>query len=434
MRISPRNSGIFVVSLLMGTIYAVLIGLLTGPLRTALIAWPISVGLFWFIFWRFNVLRFVGFIVMLPVSVLGFEIFWSASNPGMQADKYLALDRSHYIPGLRVRNPQTNETDHALAGSASREILIGSDGFRADPNTGQGNPDRCQFVLIGDSMIYGTGLPYPFTLGPVLAGMGVRVCVFGVTGNSPVDYLATLKYVAARIDPEAYVAFYLYAYNDFVSLNKYFTRGFLTLSDEFQTLFRWADYFDNWRKATYTHSLLRVKQVHQHASLSQYDVGKGEPIRILYSHDPATYVQPKPLNERHRVALRFFLKNLANVVRGRYWHIFIIIHPDDAEIYANLARRSRVFVDLDPRRADGLRMCREFSFDCEDMSRYLYERLMAEGKNPYLDDDRHFSAFGTRIVAEHFLALTRQAGEEDRGSFESPIRRIQSRITTEEWE
>jgi hypothetical protein len=71
------------------------------------------------------------------------------------------------------------------------------------------------------------------TLGPVLAGMGVSACVFGVTGNSPIDYLATARYVADRIDPGAYVAFYLYAYNDFVNLNRYLNRGLLSLSNRF---------------------------------------------------------------------------------------------------------------------------------------------------------------------------------------------------------
>jgi hypothetical protein len=54
-------------------------------------------------------------------------------------------------------------------------------------------------------------------------------------------------------------------------------------------------------------------------------------------------------------------------------------------------------------------MCKEFPFQCENISRYIYERSFAVGKNPYLDHDRHFSSFGTRIVAEHFVALTQHA-------------------------
>jgi hypothetical protein len=47
------------------------------------------------------------------------------------------------------------------------------------------------------------------TQGPARKGTGVDACVFGVTGNSPIDYLATLRYVAHRIEPGAHVAFYL---------------------------------------------------------------------------------------------------------------------------------------------------------------------------------------------------------------------------------
>ena len=79
------------------------------------------------------------------------------------------------------------------------------------------------------------------------------------------------------------------------------------------------------------------------------------------------------------------------------------------EIYANFARRSPVFVDLDPRRGEALKICKEFSFHFEDISRYIYERSVTPGKNPYFEHDRHFSPLGTRIVAEHFVALTKRA-------------------------
>jgi hypothetical protein len=99
------------------------------------------------------------------------------------------------------------------------------------------------------------------------------------------------------------------------------------------------------------------------------------------------------------------LGRLNEFIKDRPWRVSILIHPDHAEVYANFAQRSSVFVDLDPRRAEGLKMCEEFSFQCEDISRYIYERAMAAGKNPYLEHDRHFSAFGIRIIAEHFVAL-----------------------------
>ena len=385
-----------------------LVGLISKRLTAPLFAWPILIGLCAFFLSKFKLLRYTGFIAVLPVSILAFEILWSSVHPGTNAERHKTFDRSHYTPGFRVTNPQVKKTDPDAFGWGLNEILVGRDGFRADPNTGEGNPERCRFVLIGDSMIYGSGLRDPVTVGPVLTSMGIRACVFGVTGNSPVDYLATLKYVAARIDPGAYVAFYLYAYNDFVSLNKYFSRGFLALSNWAPGLFEWADYFNNWRQATFVFSLIRTKQERSPRTLWQYDVGKKEPIKLLYPRDPAEYVPPRPLNKRQRAALDFFFKRLADMSQGRSWRVVIVIHPDDSEIYANFARRSPTFVDLDLRRADGLKMCQEYSFVCEDLSQYLYERSFAEGKNPYFVDDRHFSVFGTRVVAEHFSALTKR--------------------------
>ncbi|HEY7221647.1 MAG TPA: hypothetical protein VH985_24960, partial [Candidatus Binatia bacterium] len=193
-------------SLIMGTLYAGLVGLIARSLAGTFISWPIWIGLFWFAFSQFNVLRFAGFIAVLPLSLHLFEIVRSVRHPGMNADMVRSFDRAHYTLGYRVKNPKFNDRVNG-----PKEILIGKDGFRADPDTGRGNPERCQFVLIGDSMIYGTGLAYPFTFGPVLAAMGLRACVFGVTGNTPIDYLATLKYVADRIDPGASVAVYVYA-------------------------------------------------------------------------------------------------------------------------------------------------------------------------------------------------------------------------------
>jgi hypothetical protein len=374
MWISPKGLGVFVLSFIMGSLYAGFVGLISGSLMGPLISWPIWIGLFLLAFAKFNLLRFTGFIAVLPVSLLGFEVARSLRSPGMYADIYRSLDRSHYTPGLRATNPKLNER-----GDAPQEILIGRDGFRADPQTGRGNPERCRFVLIGDSMIYGSGLAYPFTFGPVLAGVGLPTCVFGVTGNSPVDYLSTLKYVANRIEPGARVAFYLYAYNDFVSLNQLV----LSNSNSFHTLFEWAFYFDAWRQATWTYSLFhRPKQ--NTPRLYQYEIAKGQLIRIIYNRDPKEYKAPKTLNQRQRTALSFFLDRLNEFVKGRPWRVSIIIHPDDAEIYANFARLSPVFVDLDPRRAEVLKICKDYSFQCEDISRYIYERSFAAGKNPYL--------------------------------------------------
>jgi hypothetical protein len=388
----------------MGTLYAGLMGLIFRSQAGPVFSWPVWISLFWLAFHKFDLLRFSGFIAVLPVSLLAFEIVRSVRYPGASADRHKSLDRSHYTPGLEAKNPQLSDQSNG-----PQQILIGRDGFRADPETGRGNPERCRFVLIGDSMIYGTGLAYSLTLGPVLADMGLTACVFGVTGNSPLDYLATLKYVAARIEPGAHVAIYLYAYNDFVSLHRFFERGVLTASISFNKLLDWAFYFDRWRHATWTYSLFRGGPPATPTSPPQHQIVKEQPIKTLDSRDWPPYVTPKPLNRRHRLALSVFLSRLNEFVKGRPWRVSVLIHPDDSEIYANFARLSPVFVDMDPRRAEGLKMCQEFPFQCEDISRYIYERSFAVKKNPYLEHDRHFSPFGTRIVAEHFVALTKRA-------------------------
>ncbi|HSF56919.1 MAG TPA: hypothetical protein VLD83_02510, partial [Candidatus Binatia bacterium] len=171
-------------------------------------------------------------------------------------------------------------------------------------------------------------------------------------------------------------------------------------------------YFDRWRQATWTYSLFRQRRAVPPPSPPQQQIAqivKEEPIKPLDSRDASPYVTPKPLNRRHRFAFNFFLGRLNEFVRDRSWRVFILIHPDHLEIHANFAQRSSVFVDLDPRRGKALSMCEEFSFHCEDISRYIYERSAAAGKNPYFEHDRHFSAFGTRIVADHFVALTQRA-------------------------
>ena len=135
MRISLRAIGIFLLCFITGTLYAMVVGLFGGPLRAALYAWPVWIGLFWFVFWKFNLLRYVGFIWVLPLSLLGFELLWTSSHPGMVADKRTSLDRSHYIAG-RVKNPQNANSHPDMYGAGLQEILIGQDGFRADPQTG----------------------------------------------------------------------------------------------------------------------------------------------------------------------------------------------------------------------------------------------------------------------------------------------------------
>jgi hypothetical protein len=100
---------------------------------------------------------------------------------------------------------------------------------------------------------------------------------------------------------------------------------------------------------------------------------------------------------------------VGEIARGRDWRIAMVIYPDYTEVYANLARGARVLEDLDPRRGEGLEMCKATGFTCQDISRFIYEKTVAEGKNPYFTDDRHFSRFGTRTVAENFAALAKRA-------------------------
>ena len=97
MRIPLRGIGLFLVSLITGTLYAVVVGLFSGSLRGPLYAWPIWIGLFWLVFWKFKLLRYAGFIWVLPLALVGFEILWSTSHPGIVANKYTTYDRSHYL-------------------------------------------------------------------------------------------------------------------------------------------------------------------------------------------------------------------------------------------------------------------------------------------------------------------------------------------------
>jgi hypothetical protein len=173
-------------------------------------------------------------------------------------------------------------------------------------------------------------------------------------------------------------------------------------------LFQALAYFDNWRQTTFTHAYFRSERIERAAVLWEYDFGKNEPIRLLSPENPADYAPPRPLNGRQRAALEIFFKDLAELARSRSWRVSIVIHPDYTEIFANLARKPPAFKDLDPRRAGAMEMCREYSFVCEDVSGYFHERAIAEGKSPYFPDDRHFSAFGTRLVAEHYVWLTRR--------------------------
>ena len=420
----------FLASFLLGTLYSVLIALISRPSWTFFIVWPVMTVLMWFAFWKFNLLRLSGYLAVLPVSILAFEITRSIVHPAPYAHRYLSLDRSHYIPRTHVVASQKDlAPEEDGDGWELKETLVGKDGFRADPSTGQGNPERCALVLIGDSMIYGSGLPYSDTLRPVLAAMGADACIFGVTGNAPIDYLSTLKYVTNRIEKGAHIAIYLYANNDFINLNKYMRRRIRGLSNSFEPLAELIAYADDWRRTTFAYNLFGQKSNIPISQLPRWQINlRGTKTLDFHSpHDPARYTPPPPLNKEERASLKLFLQGLNNVVRDRPWHVSIVIIPDNDEFVTNLARQSVTFQNLDPRREGALEICRTFPFGCEDLTSYLYKRTLAEEKYPYLVNDRHFSAFGTKVVAEHFLAATKRRLSGSAANFSRVTSEIQSK-------
>jgi len=403
---SPYLRGLltFIPSLLLALLYSALIALIGSHLRGALIAFPIWIVLLWYAYWKWNLLRFTGYLAIVPVSILAFEIVRTLINPPIYAHDAKVLDRSHYKRELRAYVPKKDRSIPDGRGWGLKGVLIGKDGFRADPATGEENPKRCSLALIGDSMIFGSGLPYSDTLRPTLASMGADACVFGVSGNMPLGYLATLKYVEERIEKEGHIAIYIYVYNDFVSFSKYLRRSVRAVSSSFGILTKLIIYFDQWRQTTYTRGLFRKKRKDVHSlPLWELKIRKGNILKFYYSHDPATYDPPPRLNAQKRATLKYFFEDLREIIGDRRWRVSIMFIPDNPEMMVNFARQTSKFQDLDQRRIDALKMCHEIWSSCEDLGPYLYTHTLAEGKNPYFIDNRHFSAFGTRLVAEHYL-------------------------------
>src|ERR1043166_4423734 len=93
---------ILFVAVILGTLYAALIGLITYPLRACLISWPIWIILFGFVIWKYELFRFIGFFAVLPISILTFEIVRTLTQPAIYAFQYLSLDRSHYKPDMLI--------------------------------------------------------------------------------------------------------------------------------------------------------------------------------------------------------------------------------------------------------------------------------------------------------------------------------------------
>lgn len=182
------------------------------------------------------------------------------------------------------------------------------------------------------------------------------------------------------------------------------------LSTSFELPAQLIAYADDWRRTTFVYSLFGRKANTPTSQLPRWQIKLGGPktLNLYFPHDLARYTPPPPLNKRERASLKFFLQGLQSAVRDRSWHVSIVIVPDNDEVIANLARQSPTLLDLDPRRMDASAICRTFPFGCEDLASYFYQRIRAEGRNPYLTNDRHFSAFGTPVVAEHFLTITKR--------------------------
>jgi len=227
-------------------------------------------------------------------------------------------------------------------------------------------------------------------------------------GNSPLDYLSTLQFVANRIEPGAQVTFYVYSGNDFVSTNLFIERKVLSLANSLHKLFEWANFFDQWRQASWTYALFRGREARVAQKKTwRYEISHGQTLTVISERDPARYVAPKSLSAPQIAGFKYFLNRLEEAVHDQPWQTTVAVLPVDAEIYANLIRRAPEFVDFDVRRAEALEMCKGFSFRCEDLSRYIYQRALAAGKSPYFENDTHFSPFGIRLVAEHFAAMTK---------------------------
>ena len=130
-------------------------------------------------------------------------------------------------------------------------------------------------------------------------------------------------------------------------------------------------------------------------------------IKVYWPHDPTRFQTVRPLTGEQRKTFELFLERLKELKNGRHWRVSVVFIPDNEELFANLANSDSSFHDLDPRRLEALRICRAVLGACEDLAPYLFERVVAQGKNPFLTSDRHFSLFGNQIVAQHYVAITR---------------------------
>ena len=180
-------------------------------------------------------------------------------------------------------------------------------------------------------------------------------------------------------------------------------------SPSFSVITGLINYYDDWRRTTFIQALLRRSTAAPKtgAPLWHLRIADAKEIKVYWPHDPSQYEPAPPLNREQRATFQFFLQRLRESVANRLWRVSIVFIPDNDEILTNFAHSSSTFQDLDPRRVEALKLCAAREFDCRDLSPYLYRQVVAEGQSPYLPGDRHFSVFGNRVVAEHYLSIAK---------------------------
>jgi hypothetical protein len=200
---------------------------------------------------------------------------------------------------------------------------------------------------------------------------------------------------------------YIYVYNDFVSLTKYLERSTRGISPSFARIFGLFHYYDDWRRTTFIQAFLRrtTTSPKPPSSTWRLNVRESKELTVDWPHDPSQYPVAPRLSREQRATFLFFLEQLKATVDNRRWQVSIVFIPDNEEMLANLARPSLGYRDLDQRRIEAMKICVDNWLDCRDLSRYMFERAIAEGKSPYLLKDRHFSLFGNQVLAEHYGSI-----------------------------
>lgn len=169
------------------------------------------------------------------------------------------------------------------------------------------------------------------------------------------------------------------------------------------------NYYDDWRRTTFVQGYLRKITTTLKPPLESWrlKIGAAKDLKVYWHHDPARHYSEGPLNKAQRATFQFFLQRLRELVDKRPWQVSIVFIPDNEEILANLAQQSSTFRDMDQRRVEALKMCIALWSNCQDLSPFLYERVIAEGQSPYLIKDRHFSLYGNRVLAAHYISMAK---------------------------